>query len=128
MNTIMNATFARLLSAVVLPAALLTGAIGCGQAGKAAVRAESAATVLYDAPLVPKDRSDLAMFTARVDGESSTKVFVKVAGAAPRLVYVDPEPGELVRVSNDGTRGIYRRFVSPGVTTEVAVDFQRSEG
>ncbi len=133
----MNSTFARLLSTVVLPAALLTGAIGCHQESRAKsvasmaepAPAEPTVTVFYDAPLVPKDRSDLIVYTARIDGESRTKVFVQgAAGEAPRLVYVDAEPGQLIRVSDDGTRGVYRRFVSAGVTEDVAVDFQKSEG
>jgi len=129
----MNTTVARLLSTVVLPVALLTGAIGCHHESKAkdvaaVAVAEPTVTVIYDAPLVPKDRPDLAIYSARMDGESRTKVFVQGnAGEAARLVYVDPEPGELVLVSDDGARGVYRRFISPGVTADVAVDFQKNE-
>ncbi len=131
-NTIMNATFARLFSSVVLPAALLTGAIGCHQGGAAKIAAAAAPepelTLIYGAPLIPKDRSDLAVYTARVDGESRTEIFVQgKSGEAPRLVHVDSEPGELVGVSDDGTRGVFHRFIAPNTSQDVTIGLQKSE-
>ncbi|WP_394823129.1 hypothetical protein [Pendulispora albinea] len=126
----MNANIARLLSTLFVPAALVAGVAGCHQGGKvsdAAVVAasEPTVTVIYDGPVIPKNRPDLAVYSVRVDGEAQTKIFVQAsAGTAPRLVYVDAEPGELVSVSDDGARGVFRRFVSPGVTTDIHVDFQ----
>ena len=51
-------------------------------------------------------------------------VFVRGADARAHLVYTDSESGELVSVSDDGTRGIFRRYVAPGNTVDVAVDLQ----
>jgi len=130
-NTIMNITIARLLSTVVLPVVLVAGAVGCHREAKGAstvVEVAAAGTLDCDAPLVPKHRSDLAIYSARSQGESQTKVFVRgEGGSAPRLVYVDPEPGELVGVSDDGSRGVYRRYLSPGQSVDIAVTFEKSE-
>ena len=123
--------FAHLLVAALLPISLALAAMGCQKQSKdlgAIEVSEPAVSVLVDAPLVPQARPDLAIYTARVDGESRTKVFAQRSnGGAPRLVYVDPEPGELVRVSDDGISGTYRRFIAPGVTKDIAVDFRKGE-
>jgi len=122
---------ARLLTTVIFPVALLTGATGCHHESApkdvaAARESGPVVTVIYDAPLVPKSRPDLAIYSVRVDGESQTNVFVQ-GNEAARLVYTDPEPGELLRVSDDGTHGVYRRFISPGKTLDIAVEFQKHE-
>jgi hypothetical protein len=124
---------ARSLSLVIVPVLCLAGAVGCrhvDKAGGAAIAGElvPAGTLDCDAPIVPKGRPELAFYSARTQGESETKVFVRNRdGAPPRLVYLDPEPGELVSVSDDGARGVYRRFISPGHTVDVAIDLQKGE-
>ncbi|WP_394845271.1 hypothetical protein LZC95_50615 [Pendulispora brunnea] len=125
----MNNTIARLISTVLVPASLVAGAIGCHHEAKSrdAVVAMMPA-IDRDAPIVPKNHRDLAFYSARVQGESQTKIFVRGPGAeAPRVVYVDIAPGELISVSNDGTEGVFRRFLAPGLTEEVAIDFRSSE-
>jgi len=81
-----------------------------------------------DAPRLPRKHPDLAIYSARAQGESQTKVFVQpIGGEKAKLVYVDPEPGELVDVSDDGTRGVYRRFISPEKSVYIAIELRKRE-
>jgi len=120
-------------SLAVLPVALLAIAsasaiVAChrDEPAKATGMTEltAAGTLDRDAPLVPRNHRDLAFYSARTQGESQTKVFVQRTTGEPLLVYVDPEPGELISVSDDGAHGVYRRFIAPGMTANIAVDFQ----
>jgi len=125
----MNTTIARLLSTVLVPASVVVGALGCHHEAKSpdAVVAMAPA-VDRDAPIVPQNHRDLAFYSARVQGEAQTKIFVRSAsGEAPRVVYVDVAPGELMSVSDDGSQGLFRRFIAPGLTEEVEIDFRSSE-
>ena len=126
---IMNTNIARLFSTLIVPVVLVAGAVGCHQESKANGAAVALASELdRDAPLVPKNHPELAFYSARTEGEEQTKVFLQgKADKAPRLVYVDPQPGELVRVSDDGTQGVYRRFISPGETVDIVVHFRKTE-
>ncbi|WP_394834687.1 hypothetical protein LVJ94_50145 [Pendulispora rubella] len=122
----MNNTIARLLSTVLVPVSLVAGAVGCHHEAKSrdAVVAMAPA-VDRDAPIVPKNHREIAFYSARVQGEAQTKVFVRgPSGEAPRVVYVDIAPGELISVSDDGSQGLYRRFLAPGLTEEVEIDFR----
>jgi len=122
----MNTNIVRLLSTLIVPVALVAGVVGC-QEGKAKGAAIALAPALdRDAPIVPKNHPELTFYSARTQGEEQTKVFVH-GKAGETVVYVDAEPGELIRVSDDGMHGVYRRFISPGVTADIAVDFQKSE-
>jgi len=133
----MKLSLKRLIATLLLPAAMLTGLGALHEKGKAdrsavasdvgetrpSARLSAADALDRDAPLVPRNRPDLALYSARSEGEAQTKVFVRGIGIEPRLLYVDPEPGELVEVSDDGTRGVYRRFVSPEKFVYIAIDF-----
>jgi len=128
----MKTTIARLFRTVIIPVALLAGAAGCDQDAAArratVVEVAPAGALDCDAPLVPQNRRDLAIYSARTQGESRTEVFVRAkSDATPHLVYVDPEPGELVRVNADGTRGVYRRYLSPGKFADFTIDLQRAQ-
>ncbi|WP_394827772.1 hypothetical protein [Pendulispora albinea] len=124
----MNTTIARWLPSVLLPLVLVAGAVGChhGSNADGTVVALTPA-VDRDAPIVPEGHRDLAYYSARTQGEEQTRVFVRRhPGDAPRVVYVDAQPGELVSVSADGTHGIFRRFISPGATEDVVIDLQKT--
>lgn len=125
----MTPTLKRLVPRMILPMVLLAAANALHQRSQpeaeVAEMPESSEMALNrDTAFVPYDRPDLAIYSARAEGESQTKVFVESAGRA-LLVYVDPEPGELVDVSRDGTRGIFERYLSPGQSVYIAIDFRR---
>jgi len=123
----MNKTIARLLSTCIVPVALVGGAVGCHQGNAARAAVVVAPAMDRDAPIVAKNHRELSFYSARLQGESQTKVFVRSStGSAPRVVYVDIAPGELIRVSDDGTQGVFSRFISPGLTEEVEIDFRPS--
>ena len=86
-------------------------------------------TLDRDVPLLPRKQPDMAIYSARSQGEASTKVFAQSLSGRdkPKLVYVDPEPGELVEVSDDGTRGVFRRFIAPEQSIYIAVDLRKRE-
>ncbi len=122
----MNITVSRLVRTVLFSGAVLTGGMGCHRgANDASPVVITSDAVDCDAPLSPKGHPELAFYVARTQGESSTKVFLR-GPSGETLVYVDPQPGELVRVSDDGAHGVYRRFISPGHTADIVVDFPRS--
>ncbi|WP_394845369.1 hypothetical protein LZC95_51105 [Pendulispora brunnea] len=126
----MNTFFTRFVPSVICSAVLASAAMGChGEARSVAVVTSApAGTLDRDAPIAAKNRHDVAFYSARTQGEAETKVFARGhAGEAPRLVYVDAEPGELVSVSDDGTRGVFRRYIAPGKTMDIAIDLQKSE-
>jgi len=115
---------------IILPLALVAVGVGAFQKRATASHAAPLAHLIApdvdrDAPLVPRDRPDLAVYSSRNQGESQTQVYVQSTGSLKaNLVYVDPDPGELVAVSDDGTRGTYRRYLSPGKSVDVTVALQ----
>ncbi|WP_394825261.1 hypothetical protein [Pendulispora albinea] len=117
---------------VILPMAILAGITEIHARNKAASAPASISMVEVegmdrDTPLVPRNRPELAIYSARIDGEAQTKVFAQGPDGKPRLVYTDPESGQLVSVSADGTHGIFRRFLAPGQIVDIAVDFQKRQ-
>jgi len=127
----MNTILSRFVPAVICSAVLATVAMGChrdARSGGTVAALAPAGTVDRDAPIAAKNHRDVAFYSERAQGESETKVFLRGhAGEAPRLVYVDAEPGELVSVSDDGTHGVFRRYIAPGQTMDIAIDLQKSE-
>ncbi|WP_394834777.1 hypothetical protein LVJ94_50605 [Pendulispora rubella] len=127
----MNTFLTRFVPAVICSAVLAATAMGCQRETKGAttvITAAAAGTLDRDAPIAAKNHREVAFYSARTQGESETKIFLRGhAGEAPRLVYVDAEPGELVSVSDDGTHGVFRRYIAPGQTTDITIDLQKSE-
>ncbi|WP_394835243.1 hypothetical protein LVJ94_52970 [Pendulispora rubella] len=130
----MNLTIKRLLPLIVLPVALagLSAVTHRDDHAKAASAANASRIVLAsdevtdrDAPLMPRNRSDIFVYSARTQGLAETKVFVEHRNGTKELVYVDQQPGELVDVSADGSHGVFRRFISPGKTETYSVDFNK---
>ncbi len=127
----MKVTIQRLLPTVILPMVLVAG-VGLFQhkdthEGTAAASQVHGGDVDRDTALVPRDHRDLAVYSARVQGESQTRVFVQRRAHAPELVYVDPEPGELVEVNADGSRGVFRRFVSPEKSVYISINLLKRQ-
>ncbi|WP_394823945.1 hypothetical protein [Pendulispora albinea] len=77
-----------------------------------------------DKPLFARDRPNFAAYSVRAQGEGHTDVFVHARGDIPNVVYVDPEPGELLSISNDGARGLFRRYIGPGQFEDVSIDLR----
>ena len=127
-NRIMNTIVRRSVRTVLLSVALLAGAAGCHPETKGAsaiVEVAAAGTLVCDAPLVPKDRPEVTFYSARAQGEARTQIFARTA-TGDALVYVDAEPAQLIRVTDDGAHGVVRRFIAPGYTVDVAVDLSKN--
>ncbi|WP_394845782.1 hypothetical protein LZC95_53230 [Pendulispora brunnea] len=128
----MRLTIKRLLPLVVLPVAFvgLSAIFHHDDHAKDASAANASRIVSVtddvtdrDAPLTPRNRPDLFVYSARTQGLAETKVFVEHRNGKKELVYIDAEPGELVDVSADGSHGVFRRYITPGKTETYTIDF-----
>ncbi len=67
-----------------------------------------------DSPLVPRDRPDTMVYSAR-QGDLASSIHVQsLSGGAPRQAYLDPAPGIAVDVSADATRALMIREALAG--------------
>ncbi len=65
-------------------------------------------------PLVPRDKPDLMVYSARRQSEALSRVFTApIAGGTSQVVYTDTKPMFLVDVSHDGKVALVMRALSP---------------
>ncbi|HEU5058559.1 MAG TPA: hypothetical protein VFU21_18630, partial [Kofleriaceae bacterium] len=78
-----------------------------------------------DTPLVPRDRPDRMIFSARTHTDYASKILVQpLSPGEAKVVYRDPGPGTAVDVSPDGGRALWIREVSTGGHELLEVDLE----
>jgi dipeptidyl aminopeptidase/acylaminoacyl peptidase len=76
-----------------------------------------------DAPVQPRLKPNLMVYSARDDKDTKTHVFLQdIAGGEPKEIYTDAQPGFVVDASADGAYALFVRYVSASDQTVFRID------